>query len=120
MPRKPKHIVNIKCPVEASLNVIGGKWKTKIIFLLTQVEKRRFNELRKLLPDVSQRMLTNQLRELEEDKIIHRKVYPEVPPRVEYSLTELGYTLKPVLSELAKWGQEFIIGNNSDMDIIDL
>ncbi len=95
------------CPVEATLAVIGGKWKCVILFhLLTAT--RRFNELRRLMPDVTQRMLTRQLRELEADKIIKRKVYPEVPPKVEYSLTDFGETLEPLLIVLQQWGFEYL------------
>ncbi len=105
--RHEKYNCNIGCPVEASLEVIGGKWKGLILFHL-QGETKRFNELRKLIPDVTQRMLTKQLRELEADKIVLRKVYPEVPPKVEYSLTEFGETLTPILSALKVWGTEYI------------
>lgn len=92
------------CSVEAALAVIGGRWKAVIIFHLISSEVLRFGELRKLIPDVSQRMLTNQLRELEEDGIVHREVYPEVPPKVEYSLTEYGKTLEPIMYSLREWG----------------
>ena len=95
----------IRCPVEASLDLIGGKWKAVILFHLLGGSKR-FNELRRLLPKVTQRMLTRQLRELESDHIVSRKVYAEVPPRVEYSLTEFGKTLEPVIRTLQKWGME--------------
>ncbi|MDH5712275.1 MAG: helix-turn-helix transcriptional regulator [Gammaproteobacteria bacterium] len=95
------------CPVEATLDVIGGKWKCVILFHLL-IATRRFNELRRLMPGVTQRMLTRQLRELEADKIIKRKVYPEVPPKVEYSLTEFGETLEPILIMLQKWGFEYL------------
>ena len=84
------------CPVEATMDVIGGKWKVIIIHHLLD-ECKRFSELRRLIPQVTQRMLTSQLRELERDGIVHREVYPQVPPKVEYSLTELGKTLEPVL-----------------------
>ena len=95
------------CPVEATLDVIGGKWKCVILFhLLTAT--RRFNELRRLMPDVTQRMLTKQLRELEADQVINRKVYPQVPPKVEYSLTEFGETLEPMLIVLQQWGFEYL------------
>ncbi len=95
------------CPVEATLAVIGGKWKCVILFHLLDGTKR-FNELRRLMPDVTQRMLTRQLRELEADQVIHREVYPEVPPRVEYSLTEFGRTLEPILRMLQAWGFEYL------------
>lgn len=97
----------IRCPVEACLEVIGGKWKGLIVFYLLGRTKR-FNELRRLLPGVTQRMLTRQLRELEADRIIQRTVYDEVPPRVEYSLTEFGKTLETIIRMLQKWGTEYL------------
>ena len=84
------------CAVEAALDVIGSKWKGVILFHLLS-GKKRFNELRRLIPSVTQRMLTLQLRELEKDGIIHRHVFAEVPPKVEYSLTPFGLELKPLL-----------------------
>ena len=105
--RHENYNCNFGCPVEAALEAIGGKWKGLILFHL-QEGTRRFNELRRLLPDVTQRMLTRQLRELEADQIIHRQVFPEVPPRVEYSLTEFGETLIPVLSALQQWGNRYL------------
>lgn len=95
-----------RCPVEACLAVIGGKWKGVILFHLLGGTKR-FNELRRLMPDVTQRMLTRQLRELEADQIIVRTIYKEIPPKVEYSLTEFGQTLGPILKMLQKWGLQY-------------
>lgn len=94
------------CAVEATLEAIGGKWKGIILYHLD--DTRRFNELHRLLPDITQRMLTKQLRELERDGIISRTVYAEVPPRVEYKLTDFGKTLKPVLTALEKWGLKYL------------
>jgi DNA-binding HxlR family transcriptional regulator len=91
------------CAVEAALDVIGNKWKGVILFHLLSGTKR-FNELRRLIPNVTQRMLTLQLRELEKDSIIIRTVYPQIPPKVEYSLTGFGQSLKPVISSLKEWG----------------
>lgn len=91
------------CPVAFTVDVIGGKWKSLILFHLMSGTKR-FNELRRLMPDVTQRMLTLQLRELETDKVIHREIYREVPPKVEYSLTALGNTLAPLISAMREWG----------------
>lgn len=91
------------CPVAFTVDVIGGKWKSLILFHLMSGTKR-FNELRRLIPDVTQRMLTLQLRELETDRVIHREIYREVPPKVEYSLTELGNTLAPLIRAMREWG----------------
>ena len=95
------------CSVEATLDVIGGKWKGVILFHLLNGTKR-FNELKRLMPGITQRMLTLQLRELERDGIVLRKIYSEVPPKVEYSLTAFGRTLEPVLLIMRDWGTEFI------------
>jgi DNA-binding HxlR family transcriptional regulator len=94
------------CSVEAALSVIGGLWKPVILFHLLDGTKR-FGELSRLVPNVTQRMLTLQLRELEADGVVRRTVYPEVPPRVEYDLTEFGRTLEPVLLTLRDWGAGF-------------
>ncbi|PTM58739.1 winged helix-turn-helix transcriptional regulator [Desmospora activa] len=92
------------CPVEATSDVIGGKWKGILLYHLID-DKKRFNEFRKLYPKITQRMLTLQLRELERDGIIHREVYKEVPPKVEYSLTEYGRTLEPIIVLMKDWGE---------------
>ncbi len=105
--RKPKVKDFVCCPLEAAMSVIGGKWKPLIIFHLN--EKRRFNEIRRRLPQITQRMLTTQLRELEGDGILVRKVYAEVPPRVEYTLTTKGKSLMTVLLELKKWGERQVL-----------
>lgn len=105
--RHERYDCNFGCPVEAAIEAIGGKWKGVILFHL-QSGTKRFNELRRLVPDVTQRMLTKQLRELEADQIIFRNVYPEVPPRVEYSMTEFGETLCPILTVLQQWGTKYI------------
>jgi DNA-binding HxlR family transcriptional regulator len=95
------------CPVEAALDVIGGKWKVVILCWLKE-EVHRFGALRRRIPGVSERMLTQQLRELERDGIVHRKVFPEVPPKVEYSLTAFGETLRPLLVLLNGWGEKHL------------
>jgi DNA-binding HxlR family transcriptional regulator len=92
-----------ECSVRAALDVIGGKWKPVITWYLMEGTKR-FGELRKCIPDATRKMLTQQLRELERDNIVLRKVYHEVPPKVEYSLTTHGESLRPVLAALCKWG----------------
>ncbi|OCJ18127.1 transcriptional regulator [Rhizobium sp. AC44/96] len=93
------------CPVEATLSFLDGKWKGVVLFHLL-AGTLRFNELRRKLPTVTQRMLTKQLRELEESGLVSRTVFAVVPPRVEYALTPLGGTLKPVIEALAVWGEE--------------
>ena len=94
------------CPVETTLTLIGNKWKVLIIRDLLQGTKR-FGELKKSIGSVSQKVLTSQLRAMEEDALIHREVYAEVPPRVEYSLTELGWSLKPILDAMVNWGNNY-------------
>lgn len=95
------------CPVEAALDAIGNKWKGIILFHLLSGTKR-FNELRKLMPDITQRVLTLQLRGLEKDGIVIRAVYAEIPPKVEYSLSKYGATLKPILHALRNWGEKLM------------
>lgn len=97
----------INCEKELTLAVIGGKWKLIILWHLGLQGTKRFSELKKLIPHITQKMLTNQLRELEEDRLVFRKVYPEVPPRVEYSLTEHGESLVPVLKMMYDWGKNY-------------
>jgi DNA-binding HxlR family transcriptional regulator len=96
----------LNCPLVSALNVLGGKWKPVILHMLS-TDAMRFGELKKKIPPVSQKMLTQHLRELEADGIVLRKDYDEVPPRVEYSLSEKGETLKPVLHHLYAWGEEY-------------
>jgi DNA-binding HxlR family transcriptional regulator len=95
------------CPVEATLDLIDGKWKAVILYHLLN-DTVRFNELRRRLSRITQRMLTRQLRELEADGLIHREIYAEVPLRVEYSLTTLGRSLEPVVRMLWTWGNQYI------------
>lgn len=95
-----------ECPVEVTLDVIGGKWKGMVLHRLLD-GTTRFNEIRRAVPGVTQRMLTRQLRELEADGVIRRKVYAEVPPKVEYSLTEFGRSLEPILSLMGDWGNQY-------------
>ncbi|MER0468950.1 winged helix-turn-helix transcriptional regulator [Bacillus cabrialesii subsp. cabrialesii] len=94
------------CPVETTLDIIGGKWKGILLYHLID-GKKRFNEFRRLYPKITQRMLTLQLRELERDGVIHREVYKQVPPKVEYSLTEFGRTLEPVILHMKDWGEKY-------------
>ena len=94
------------CPVEATLNLIGGKWKGIILYHLLIDDVLRFNAFLRLLPSINQRMLTKQLRELEASGLILRTVYPVIPPKVEYTLTPLGKSLKTILMSLKDWGTE--------------
>ncbi len=95
------------CPVEATLELIGGKYKALILWHLAQ-EKLRYSELRKVLAGITPKMLTQQLRELEAKCLIHREVFPIVPPKVEYSLTELGKSLMPILVAMRDWGSGYL------------
>ena len=95
----------IKCNIEVAMGAIEGKWKVLILWYLKD-EKKRFNELQKSIYGITQKMLIQKLRDLEKDGIVHREVYPVVPPKVEYSLTEYGKTLKPILKQLYFWGEE--------------
>ena len=99
----PAH--QFRCDVEATLSVIGGKWKIMLIWFLIDGE-RRFSAFRRQFPDISQTVLTQQLRELEADGIVHREVFREVPPKVEYSLTAFGRSLLPVMSAIDGWGRD--------------
>ena len=94
------------CPIETTLDVLGGKWKGMVLHRLLS-GTARFNELRRAVPNVTQRMLTRQLRELERDGVIRRQVYAEVPARVEYSLTEFGSSLGPILMAMNDWGERY-------------
>jgi DNA-binding HxlR family transcriptional regulator len=91
------------CPIELTIGVIGGRWKVLILQELLK-GSRRFNELHRALPNITQKMLTQQLREMEDDGIVHREIFPQVPPRVDYSLTELGESLKPIFDIMHEWG----------------
>src|SRR5688572_17327417 len=93
------------CAMDVTMDFIGGKWKTVVLWYLRN-KTMRFGELRRQIPDITEKMLSLQLKALEEDGILRREVFPEVPLRVEYSLTEFGKTLVPVLEAIAKWGRE--------------
>ncbi len=105
--KKSKQPPAYHCPVEATLDVIGGKWKVLILFWLKD-QVCRFGQLRRHIPGISERMLTQQLRELEDHGIVHRQVYPVVPPRVEYSLTPYGRTLRPITDLMCTWGKKHL------------
>ena len=96
------------CAVEAAISLIDGKWKCVVLWHLQQGGTVRFNEIRRLMPGITQRMLTNQLRELEADGLVDRAVYAQVPPKVEYSLTDRGRSLTPILQALKQWGDVHI------------
>lgn len=95
-----------QCRVEEALSILVGKWKPMILLQLLQQGTIRFNELKRRVPGITQKMLTAHLRELEHEDIVRRVVYPEIPPRVEYSLTEYGKSLEPVLDAMHEWGQK--------------
>jgi DNA-binding HxlR family transcriptional regulator len=97
------------CPVESTLSFLDGKWKGVILYHLLQDGTLRFSELRRRIPSVTQRMLTKQLRELEEAGVLSRTVFAVVPPRVDYALTPLGLSLEPVIVALREWGREHVI-----------
>ena len=99
---------NCEYTISASLEILVGKWKPIILFHLATNNKLRFSELHRLIPGITKKMLTAQLRELEYNKIVHREVYAIVPPRVEYSITEYGKTLGPLLLEMKKWGEKHL------------
>lgn len=94
------------CPVEMTLKLIGNKWKVLIIRDLLGGTKR-FNELMRSVTGITQKVLTSNLRSMEEDGLLERKIYPEVPPRVEYTLTETGHSLRPILDAMTEWGEEY-------------
>lgn len=97
------------CPVTATMQVLGGKWKAILINAIYHTSPARFGELKRSVKGITQSMLTQQLRELEDDGLINRKIYAEIPPRVEYTLTEFGLTLSPIMQSMAKWGEEYRI-----------
>ncbi|MGN0594175.1 MAG: winged helix-turn-helix transcriptional regulator [Hominimerdicola sp.] len=98
---------NFNCPVEATIELIGGKYKAVILWHLID-EKKRFSQLKRLIPKATEKMLTQQLRSLEYDGLIIRTVYPVVPPKVEYSLSDFGRTIIPVLNSMCNWGTEYL------------
>ena len=104
------HVCNktYNCEKELTLAIIGGKWKMLILWHLGKEGTKRFGELRSMMPGITQRMLVSQLRELEEDLIVHREVYPVVPPKVEYSLTEIGESLMSILESMYEWGKNYM------------
>jgi DNA-binding HxlR family transcriptional regulator len=109
MSKKDSKII-FHCPVEATFSQIGGKYKMIILYHLLNDATLRYNELQKKIPQATAKMLAQQLRELEADELIHRKVYPVVPPKTEYSLTERGLSLKNVINAVCDWGRTYMAG----------
>ncbi|MEL7597173.1 MAG: helix-turn-helix domain-containing protein [Clostridiaceae bacterium] len=107
-----------RCGMELTMDIIGGKWKGVILWNLRN-KTLRFSQLKRKLNGVTQKMLTQQLRELEEDGLINRKVFPQVPPKVEYSLTEYGKTIVPVLYSIYQWGIKYSMQFDVNLDIPD-
>lgn len=99
---------NYRCEIELTLEIIGGKWKSLILWILGIHKNIRFSEFQSFIPEISQKMLTQQLRYLEKNLLISRKIYNQIPPMVEYSLSEIGEKLIPILKEMDIWGKEFI------------
>ena len=106
--------IMFSCPVDATISQIGGKYKAVILYHLIEDRVLRFHELQKYLPQATPKMLTQLLRELEKDGLIHREVYPVVPPKTEYSLTERGETLTPIISSICQWGRDYMAGTFRD------
>ena len=94
-----------QCPVDAGLALMAGKWKPRLLWKLYRYQTMRFGQFKRMLPDITDKMLTQQLRELETDGIVHRQIYPTVPPKVEYSLTDYGRSLKRALQAICDWGR---------------
>lgn len=103
--KKTKEFAPGNCPVVFCMNIIGGKWKPSIIHMI-RTDRNRYSLLQKNITEISKQTLTNQLRELEYDGIIERIIYPEIPPRVEYKITEYGNTLLPIIDSMYRWGRE--------------
>lgn len=104
--------VSDHCPMRRTLELLSGKWRTHIIYALCTSDSCRFGELKKAIPKITNTMLINTLRDLEQFGIVHRKQFNEIPPHVEYSLTEKGKALLPVFTELAKWGETHLESEN--------
>jgi DNA-binding HxlR family transcriptional regulator len=103
--RKNKNFIPGNCPVGFTMNIIGGKWKPSIIYMI-RTERNRYSLLLKNITEISKQTLTNQLRELESDGIIERKIFAEIPPKVEYTITPYGSTLLPIIDSMSKWARE--------------
>lgn len=99
---------NYRCEIEVTLEILSGKWKALIIWNLNLYKSIRYNEFRRLIPEITQKMLSQQLKDLEKNGLVNRLVYHEVPPMVEYSLTEMGEGLIPILESMDRWGKSFV------------
>ena len=110
-----QNCTELNCPVVATLHMIGGKYKSLILWHLLD-GTRRFGELRRLIPQATPKMLTQQLRELEEARLVVRTVYPVVPPKVEYSLSDMGKSIKPILSAMYTWGADYLKGSGKEIN----
>ncbi|MBP2654710.1 MAG: ytcD [Firmicutes bacterium] len=110
--------VEYQCSMELTLSIIGGKWKVLILWYLGE-KTMRFSELRKMLPRITQKMLTQQLRELEEDGLVNRFIYTQIPPKVEYSLTAAGKSILPTLENLRTWGLNYANTTKENLPLID-
>ncbi|WML50905.1 helix-turn-helix domain-containing protein [Neobacillus sp. PS3-12] len=108
---------DFNCEKELTLSIISGKWKIVILWHLGVEGPHRFSDLQRLFPKISHKILANQLHELMEDGIVHREVYPEVPPKVEYSMTELGMTLLPIVEMMYEWGKKRIEDFKKEMNL---
>lgn len=104
---KRQKLQNYQCSIEAGVAMIGGKYKIIILWHLTQNQTMRYSEIQRVLPKATAKMLSNQLKELENDSLIIRKLYPVIPPKTEYSLSELGKSLSPIIQALKEWGEEY-------------
>lgn len=109
--RKTKEFTPGNCPVVYCMNIIGGKWKPSIIHMI-RTDRNRYSVLLKNITEISKQTLTNQLRELETDGIIERIIFPEIPPRVEYNITDYGRTLLPIIDSMYKWGRQHMKTDN--------
>jgi DNA-binding HxlR family transcriptional regulator len=103
---------NMACPVTTAMTLIGGRWKSVILYHLSD-HTRRFGDLAARMPSISRKVLSEQLKEMEADGLIDRQQFKEIPPRVEYSLTELGKSVRPLLKDMATWGQEIVLDTRS-------
>ena len=111
------HGMEYHCALDVTMAFIGGKWKSIVLWYLRK-ERKRFSELKRNIPGITEKMLSLQLRELEKDGLVQRTIYAEVPPRVEYALTEEGRTLLPLLEELAKWGR-YMGGKHGSVEVVE-